>query len=167
MKVLVVDDDPYLRIVVSLELPTIELLEASTMDDAYELARTGEPAAVLVDRHLAVGDGLELVRRLRRTRTLAQLPVLLITAGHDEGDREEALRAGADEYLAKPLEPSDLLARLTRLLELAPEELRPRRGRLVAALHAGVEGDPDPVAEADEPRRPARRRGLIGRFRRG
>jgi DNA-binding response OmpR family regulator len=167
MRVLVVDDDPYLRIVVSLELPSIELLEASTMDEAYELARTGEPAAVLVDRRLADGDGIELVRRMRRNRALAQLPILVITAGHAEGDREEVLRAGADEYLPKPLEPADLMARLARLVELAPDERRPRRARLIAALQRGeVAGDPDPLPEPDEGahRRP-KRRGL-GRFRR-
>lgn len=168
--VLVVDDDPYLHVIASLELPDLDLLEASTMEDAYELARRREPQAILVDRRLPDGDGLDLVRRIRRTQKLAQVPILFITAGHDEADRLDVLRAGADEYLRKPLEADEVLARLRRLLELPPDQLRPRRARLAGGLQRGdVQGDPDPVRPpgGGEAKGTARRRGVFRRLRRG
>lgn len=168
LKVLVVDDDPYMRILLSLEVPDVDLLEASTIDDAYELARSGDPQVILVDRRLADGDGLDLVRRLRRNRALAQLPILVITAGHDEADRAAVVKAGADEYVPKPLEATELMVRVRRLLELPPEELKRRRTRLLAALqHGDAHGDPDPLPpQPPGGERASGRRGFLDRFRR-
>ncbi len=159
--VLLVDDDAYLRVVASMELPGVELIEAGSIHEALEVARATEPDAVLVDRRLPDGDGLDLVRQLREIEALARVPVLVITAGHDEAHRIDVLRAGADEYLAKPFEPADLLARLERVLAVPPGGRRQRRLSLIQRLQAGITGDPDPLPPPPAPT--PRRRGLFRR----
>lgn len=143
-RVLVVDDDPYLRMLLSIEVPEIDVLESSTMGEAFEVAVAERPDAILVDRTLTDGDGLELVGRLRAHAPLRETPIMLITAGHDEGDRASVLQAGADEYLSKPLEAADLLARLHRILSLSPEARTSRRATLLDRIRAEPGGDPDP-----------------------
>jgi DNA-binding response OmpR family regulator len=143
-RILVVDDDTFLRMLVSIELPDCELLEADRAEEAYELARAEQPDAILIDVRLPDGDGIDLLRRLRRTGSLATTPILIITAGHDEALRTEIMRAGADEYLPKPIEGTQLVQRLERLLSIAPTERRLRRRDLVDKLEHGTTGDPDP-----------------------
>lgn len=163
-RVLVVDDDTFLHILLSMELPSVDLLEASRLDEAYEVAKAERPDAILLDVKLADGDGIDLLRRIRRTAPLAQTPVLVITAGHDEARRPEMLQAGADEYLPKPIDAPDLIARLERILAVPPSERRGRRQTLLERIgHRG--GDPDPVRHPSDARSaPAsRRRGLFRR----
>jgi len=125
-----------------------DVLEATRIDEAYELARTERPDAILLDLRLPDGDGLDLLRRIRRTASIARTPVLVITAGHDEANRAETVRAGADEYLAKPIEAEDLADRLQRLLDLDPTERRPRRREILRQLEVDhVIGDPDPPVD--------------------
>jgi len=134
MKVLVVDDDPYLRVLVSLELPQVDLLEADSVEEGYRTATEARPDCLIVDRKLPDGDGLELVRRLRRTTTTSRTPIIVLTAGHDETHRQEATRAGADDYLAKPFNPEDLLDRLEEALAIPGPERRARRQENVGRL---------------------------------
>lgn len=147
--ILVVDDDTFLRMLVAVELPDYRLVEATSIDDGYELARREKPDAILLDLRLSDGDGMELLRKVRQTPPLAQTPVLVITAGHDEANRPALMKAGADEYLPKPLEGPDLIARLERIIDLAPKQRRVRRQDLLNDLGNGVVGDPDPVPEPD------------------
>lgn len=158
-RILVVDDDTFLRMLVSVEIPDAELLEASRADEAYEIARREKPDAVLLDLRLPDGDGIDLLRKLRQTPPLAQTPILVITAGHDEAHRTEMLKAGADEYLAKPIEGVDLQARLDRILAVPPDERRQRRQEMLDRLDGGLDGDPDPVPHdsGEEPETPRRR----------
>jgi len=174
IRVLVVDDDPYLRVTLSLEMPDVELLEAASAQEAVEVAVNEKPDAILVDVRLPDGDGLDLIREMRRIDILDRVPVLVITAGHNEANRADVLRSGADEYLPKPLDPAELVARVERLLAQHPDERRPRRLKLIGRLEGGGEaGDPDPLpagaTDAFAARRgdPERRRGLRGLFRRG
>ena len=174
IRVLVVDDDPYLRVMLSLELPDVELLEAASADEAIVLATDETPDIVLVDIRLPGVDGLELIREMRHEPSLERVPVIVITAGHDEARRAEVLRAGADEYLPKPIDVADLVARMERVLGQHPDERRPRRLKLIGRLEGGGGvGDPDPLpagatdAVAARREQAPRRRGLLARFRRG
>jgi DNA-binding response OmpR family regulator len=84
-----------------------------------EAARRGAPFELAVlDGMLPDGDGLALCRRLRADATpeLAELPLLMLSARGDEADRIVGLELGADDYLAKPFHPRELLARLRALL---------------------------------------------------
>lgn len=154
-RVLVVDDDTFLRMIVSIELPDWEVVEADRVHEAMQIAADTRPDAVLVDIHLPDGDGLDLVRMLRADPATATLPVLVVTAGHDEVNRPQVMAAGADEYLAKPLEPADLVARLERVIEVDPAERRQRRRDLLERLADGHGGDPDPVTPGPDAESPA------------
>lgn len=96
------------------------------LDEAYEVdlvadgqaglhaGLTGDYAVVVVDRGLPVVDGLEVVRGLRRNGVAT--PILVLTARATVADRVEGLDAGAEDYLVKPFEIDELLARLRALL---------------------------------------------------
>ena len=103
------------------------------------LARDGYDA-LLLDLMLPDGDGLELTRELRADARLRRLPLLMLTARGEPMDRIVGLELGADDYLPKPFEPRELLARIKALLrralpETAAAELL-RFGRLEIDLGA-------------------------------
>jgi len=74
------------------------------------------PDLVLMDRMLPFHDGLELVERLRSQPGWQAVPVLMLTAKAREADIVRALELGADDYVTKPFQPEELLARIRRLL---------------------------------------------------
>ena len=84
-------------------------VEATTGEDAVEVAVTEEPALVLMDVQLPGIDGVEALARLRRDERTASIPVLALTAQAMSGDRERFLEAGFDGYLAKPVDIVELI----------------------------------------------------------
>ena len=84
-------------------------LEATTGEDAVELALSHEPALVLMDVQLPGIDGVEALARLRRDERTASIPVLALTAQAMSGDRERFLEVGFDGYLSKPVDVAELL----------------------------------------------------------
>jgi DNA-binding response OmpR family regulator len=97
-----------------------------------------QPDGAIIDLRLQDGNGLDLVRRLRRNVKTSRIPILVLTAGHDEARREEVLRAGADEYVAKPFQPAELVDRLAQVLLLPGVERRGRRKEHVHRLRDGT-----------------------------
>jgi DNA-binding response OmpR family regulator len=121
-RILVVDDDPALR----------ELLHAYLTDTGFIVDLAGDgtgmrrameramPDAIVLDLMMPGEDGLALTRELRaRGGSGAALPVLMLSARGEEIDRVVGLEMGADDYLAKPFSPRELLARLRALLRRA------------------------------------------------
>jgi CheY-like chemotaxis protein len=86
-----------------------ETLEATTGEDAVELATTHVPALVLMDVQLPGIDGIEALARLRNDERTASIPVLALTAQAMSGDRERFLDAGFDGYLSKPVDVAELI----------------------------------------------------------
>jgi two-component system cell cycle response regulator DivK len=84
-------------------------LEASTGEDAVELALQHIPALVLMDVQLPGIDGVEALARLRGDSRTASIPVFALTAQAMHGDRERFLAAGFADYLSKPVEIAELL----------------------------------------------------------
>jgi DNA-binding response OmpR family regulator len=137
MRLLVVDDDTYVHIALAIEIPDVELVEASRLSEVKDALGRGPFDAVIIDRRLPDGDGLEVVRGLRRLFETCHAPIIVLTAGHDPAERTEVLRAGADEYLAKPID-SEILARiLEHLTSIDGEQRRNRRRRDASAIAAG------------------------------
>jgi len=153
-RILVVDDDPALR----------ELLSAYLSDTGFVVDLAGDgvamrqamdramPDAIVLDLMLPGEDGLALTRELRaRTGPAATVPVLMLSARGEEIDRVVGLEIGADDYLAKPFSPRELLARLRALLrrnrpgQPAPDAPDYRFGpyRLDTAAHRLLRGDHD------------------------
>ena len=84
--------------------------------------RAGPYDALVLDLMLPDGDGLDLTRELRADARLRRLPLLMLTARGEPLDRVLGLELGADDYLAKPFEPRELLARVKALLRRASPE---------------------------------------------
>src|SRR3954449_6272925 len=122
MRVLVVEDDAKLARALAGGLAqegyTVDI--AATGDEALALARLHDYESILLDVMLPGIDGYEVCRRLRlRDRWL---PVLMLTARADVTDRIQGLDAGADDYLAKPFDFGELLARVRALIRRGPSE---------------------------------------------
>ena len=117
MKILVVDDERAVRESLrrALELEGYDVGLASDGSDALEkLEAEAQPDAIILDVLMPGTDGLEVSRTLRRSGS--RIPVLMLTARTEVGDRVAGLDAGADDYLAKPFALEELLARLRALL---------------------------------------------------
>jgi len=121
-RVLVVDDDPALRELLA-DYLTANGMTVEAVEDGAAMRRAllaGMPGAIVLDLMLPGEDGLSLARELR---THSDVPILMLSARGEEIDRVIGLEVGADDYLAKPFGPRELLARLRALL---------RRSRAVA-----------------------------------
>ncbi|MFB4310194.1 response regulator transcription factor [Actinomadura sp. GTD37] len=129
-RILVVDDEPAVRESLSSSLEFEGYRVAAAADGAMALQRLEResPDLVVLDVLMPRMDGLTTCRRLRALG--ATMPVLMLTARDMVGDRVTGLDAGADDYLAKPFELDELLARVRALL---------RRTSMNAALNAGLD----------------------------
>ncbi len=118
MRILVVDDDVNVSDVVARYLGR-EGFEVEVVADgrvAVDRALADPPDLVVLDLMLPGLDGLEVCRRLR---ALAPVPVIMLTARGDESDRVIGLELGADDYIAKPFSPKELVARVRAVLRRA------------------------------------------------
>lgn len=123
-RVLVVEDDGAIRrgLVDLLRVSGYAPLEAPDGQAGLELAVSVEIDLVLLDILMPRLDGWGVLREIRRTRP--SLPVIMLTAKGEEGDRVRGLHDGADDYVVKPFSPKELLARVEAVLRRSPE--RPR-----------------------------------------
>jgi len=124
VRVLVVDDDANVSEVVARYLER-EGFAVEVVGDgrvAVERALADPPDLVVLDLMLPGLDGLEVCRRLR---ALAPVPVIMLTARGDESDRVIGLELGADDYVAKPFSPKELVARVRAVLRRAKGPLAP------------------------------------------
>ena len=118
-RVLVVEDDEDIADVLrrSLRQEGHEVRTASDGEEALSLASEFVPDLVVLDLGLPKLDGVEVCRQLRSG---GDVPILILTARTETGDRVEGLDAGADDYLVKPFERAELLARMRALLRRRP-----------------------------------------------
>jgi two-component system, cell cycle response regulator DivK len=98
-----------------LQVSGYSTLEATTGEDAVELARTLDPALVLMDVQLPGVDGLQALGQLRQDERTSSIPVLAVTAQAMSGDRDRFLGAGFDGYLSKPVDVAELLLAVREL----------------------------------------------------
>jgi DNA-binding response OmpR family regulator len=114
-RIMLVDDEEPLRELVRpyLEAEGFDVIEASSGPSALELFNSQGAELAIVDVMLPGFDGIEFVRRVRRT---SDLPVILLTARREEGERVAGLRLGADDYVTKPFSAPELVARVLALL---------------------------------------------------
>lgn len=119
--IMVVEDDPSLSDWISEYLTTHGYLVtlADRGDTAVELVRSDEPDIVVLDIMLPVKDGFQVCREIR---DFFYKPVLMLTACGEETDEVLGLELGADDYLAKPVKPRVLLARIKALLRRGSED---------------------------------------------
>lgn len=146
--ILVVDDEKSIvelvRLYLERESFTVE--SASDGQEALRLAASLQPALIVLDLMLPLVDGWEVCRHLRAT---SSVPIIMLTARSDDVDRIVGLELGADDYLSKPFNPRELVARVKAVLRRTlrpPEAAAPLRlARLTVDLarrEATVAGHP-------------------------
>jgi two-component system, OmpR family, KDP operon response regulator KdpE len=109
--ILLVEDDPALRRALRTMMRSrdLEVLDVATGEDAVVVASSGTPDLMVLDLGLPDIEGLEV---LRRVRAFSAMPVIVLTAHHQQSEKIRALDAGADDYVTKPFGMDELLARL-------------------------------------------------------
>ncbi|WP_295646755.1 response regulator [uncultured Corynebacterium sp.] len=123
-KILMVEDDAALAnaVLVTLRARGYDVKVATTANAAIRLASEWHPQALLLDLGLPDMSGLDVLRALR---SWSDVPVLVVSARHDEAGKINALDEGADDYVTKPFSVGELLARLRAALRRAPSEDAP------------------------------------------
>jgi DNA-binding response OmpR family regulator len=143
-RLLLIDDDARLAAMVTdyLKPSGFEVETASTLAAGRKALAEKTYDALILDLMLPDGDGLDLTRELRANPRSRHLPLLMLTARGEPLDRIVGLELGADDYLGKPFEPRELLARVKALLRRAAPQAGPdevlRFGRLEVDLGARV-----------------------------
>ena len=120
-RILTIEDDAAIRrgIVDALRFAGYETLEAGRGDQGLEMARGCQLDLLLLDLVLPGREGWEILGEVRRLRPT--LPVIILTARGDEGDRVRGLHDGADDYVVKPFSVKELLARVEAVLRRSPQ----------------------------------------------
>ncbi len=123
--VLIVEDEAPLVTLLryNLEREGFAVEEAGDGEEALLRIAERRPDAVLLDWMLPLVSGLEVCRRIRRAPATRALPVIMLTARGEEGDRIRGLDSGADDYVVKPFSPSELVARLRAVIRRAQPDL--------------------------------------------
>jgi putative two-component system response regulator len=118
--VLIADDLADTRELVSelLEREGYRVLQAADGAEALDAVQREMPDLILSDVMMPQVDGFELCRRLKADRATRLIPVVLVTALHERSDRLEGIRAGADDFLQKPFDSTELMARVASLIRL-------------------------------------------------
>jgi putative two-component system response regulator len=119
-KVLIVDDDARIRKVLRrmLESEGYELFEGKDGEEALVLAEAEEPDLILLDVLMPTLSGFDVCRRLKAMEAFRMTPVVLITGLSDVENRVVGIQAGADDFISKPFENTELLARVKSLLRM-------------------------------------------------
>jgi two-component system, OmpR family, phosphate regulon response regulator PhoB len=119
-RILIADDDELIA-----ELASEVLIDAghacgwvTSAAAAWACVQRKRPDILLLDQMMPGESGMTLLRRLRRSPMLYDLPVIMFTAMSGEQDEVQAIYAGAQDFLSKPFDPAYLVARVTRLVKL-------------------------------------------------
>ena len=152
-RILVVEDEANIASFVSAYLEKAGYLVDRAVNgaEAKEKAVSCDPALILLDLNLPDMDGLEVCRAVRAT---SQVPILMLTARDDDVDKIVGLEVGADDYLTKPFNPRELVARIRSILRRStapPPVSKGRRTHGAIAIDAGrreltVDGAPIQLA---------------------
>ena len=127
--ILVVEDEAPLVTLLryNLEREGFSVFEALDGDEALNQARERKPDLVLLDWMLPLVSGIEVCRQLRRHPETRAIPIVMLTARGEQGDKLRAFDNGADDYVTKPFSPAELIARIRAVLRrtspVPPDEM--------------------------------------------
>ena len=148
--VLVVDDNPEVRTYVRQHLsPQYRVIEAVNGEEGLELARRMLPDLVLSDVMMPVMDGFALCRALKADRETEFIPVILLTARAETEDKLAGLTEQADDYLTKPFDVRELLARIANIVATR-RRLRERYAAATAPAVPRMHPEPVAIETADQ-----------------
>src|SRR5262245_8990955 len=119
-RILIVDDDPQIRRVLRTALVAqgYQVADARNGEEALDDLREEKVDLVILDMNMPGMSGLETCRMIRST---SDIPIIMLTVRDAEGDKVEALDAGADDYITKPFSSPELLARIRAALRRSPQ----------------------------------------------
>jgi DNA-binding response OmpR family regulator len=118
IKILVIDDEAHIVRLVRdyLEQAGYRVLAASNAETGLHVLRREQPDLLVLDLGLPDRDGWDLTRLIRADRQLSGLPIIMLTARVDDSDRIIGLELGADDYITKPFNPREVVARVRAVL---------------------------------------------------
>ena len=122
LRVLIVDDEKTIRrfLKATLRSQGYQIFEATDGSEALEASVTSHPDAIILDLGLPDMDGTEVIRKIRKR---SKTPIIILSVRDDESDKIEALDAGADDYLTKPFNAGEMIARLRAVMRrLLPKD---------------------------------------------
>ena len=124
VKILVVEDDPAIveLITYNLDAEGFNVVSSESGEEAQMLINEEQFDLILLDWMLPGVSGIELCRRLRQRSETMGVPVIMLTARGEEGDRVRGLATGADDYIVKPFSVAELVARVKAMLRRAAPE---------------------------------------------
>jgi two-component system, OmpR family, alkaline phosphatase synthesis response regulator PhoP len=123
MKILIVDDEPHLRMLIQqtleeLEDEGVELLMASNGEEAIEVIQEEQPNLVFLDVMMPKRNGFDVCHAVKNELKLSHIHIILLTAKGQEFDRQRGQEVGADLYMTKPFDPDALVAKARSVLGL-------------------------------------------------
>jgi two-component system, OmpR family, phosphate regulon response regulator PhoB len=123
--ILIVEDETDLVTLLryNMEKEGFRVATAADGEEALLIASEQPPNLVLLDWMLPLMSGIEVCRQLRRGPKTREVPIIMLTARGEEADRVRGLNSGADDYVAKPFSPTELLARIRAVLRRATPSL--------------------------------------------
>ena len=124
-RILVVDDEEDIRDILKTILTEegCEVIEASDGNEALKMAKTKAPDLIVLDYNIPYIDGREVCSRLKKDILLRHLPILMLTGRGEVMDKVKGINAGADDYVVKPFEPAELLARIRMIIRRTERDL--------------------------------------------
>ncbi|MBL7092040.1 MAG: response regulator [Candidatus Omnitrophica bacterium] len=124
-RILIVDDDPDILDVLRLTIPTeeYEVVEAHDGQEALDKVYERPPDLIILDYIIPKIDGRKVCQKLKKDILLRHMPIIMLTGKGDVKDKVEGLDAGADDYIVKPFEPEELLARIRMTLRRSQMDL--------------------------------------------
>ena len=128
-KILIVEDETAIRELVAFvcEADGMTAVKAADLAQARAALASGRPDLMLLDVMLPDGSGFDLLRAVKQSSDLRDLPVIMLTARGDEADRVAGLDGGADDYVVKPFLPRELTARIRAVLRRSSAVVQPAR----------------------------------------
>lgn len=147
-KILVVDDDPDIRDVlrITLEAEGYEVFEAADGEEVLPAVKHHAPQLILLDFVMPKMNGSEVSALLKRDILLRHIPIIMLTGKGELNDKLKGINAGVDDYLVKPFEPKELLARVKMImrrtksaLDANPLTKLPGNTSIVSEIHSRIE----------------------------
>ena len=124
-RVLIVDDDPSIRSICRavLESAQYEVHEATDGDSGFAQVRQLRPDLVLLDVMMPRADGFAMAKQLRKDASTSMTPLIFLSAKGETADKVRAFRLGAEDYMVKPFDAAELIARISKVLDRRDREL--------------------------------------------
>ncbi len=124
-RIIVIDDDPDIRDVLALTLAqeNYEVLQAQNGEEGLNLIKNKAPDLVIVDYNMPKMNGPTLTGIVKKDILMSHLPIIMLTGKGEVTDKVSGINAGADDYMVKPFEPQELLARIKMILRRTERDL--------------------------------------------